>query len=251
MLRRFCTPYLFLMAVIAPAARGQQTATPSLFQEKAQAAITSGKSFHVLNLTANAEWVAGSQHESGTAQLMASVDGSTNVQLNLGQASRTEVQTAANPFRTCTWSNSAGTSYSIMGANCFIAIPWFAPGLFTQSSSVLPALLTTSDDGEITKDNEILHQVRFLLNRQGMNTASTQQLIALSTVKVFYNPQTLLPDSLEYNIHPDDNDLQNIDVKVVFSNYQSVSGMMVPFHIERYIHHTLQLTLNISNAVLE
>jgi hypothetical protein len=84
-----------------------------------------------------------------------------------------------------------------------------------------------------------------------MDSASTQKLVERSTVKVFYDPQTFLPASLEYDIHPDGNDLKSIAVRVVFSNYQSVAGVMVPFHIERYIHHALQLTLNISNAVIE
>jgi hypothetical protein len=246
MLRLPFTLCVFLVAAVSVPARGQTG-----FQEKAQAAVSGGKPFSVLNLSATAEWTAGSDQESGTAQLQAKADGSANVQLSLGKASRTEVQTAADSSRTCTWTDAAGASHPIFGANCFIAIPWFAPGLFSQPVSHLPALLATTDDGEISKDGSTLHQVGYLLNLQGEDTISTNLRTRLSTVKVFYDPQTFLPASLEYQIHPDSNDLQDVAVRVVFSNYQSVSGVMLPFHMEKYVNRTLQLKLDVSNATIE
>jgi hypothetical protein len=228
-----------------------QTPTPSSFQLQAEAAVSAGKPFSVVSLTAAAEWTAGSTHESGTAQLQAKVDGSANVQLALGQASRTESQSTTNSSKTCQWTDAAGTGNSIIGPNCFIAIPWFAPGLFTQPVSQLPALLGTTDDGAVSNNNSTFHQISYLLNLQGTDSSSTQQLIDQSKVRVLYDPQTFLPASLEYFIHPDNDNLTNLDVKVVFSNYQSVSGIMLPFKIEKYVHHTLQLTLNITNASIE
>jgi hypothetical protein len=246
MLRLPFTLCVFLVAAVSVPARGQTG-----FQEKAQAAVSGGKLFSVLNLTATAEWTAGSTHETGTAQLQAKIDGSANVQLSLGQTSRTETQTAADSARTCAWTDNAGTSHEVVGANCFVAIPWFAPGLFTQASSQLPSLLGVTDNGVVPETSSTLHKMSFVFNQQGMDSVTTAQLTERSTVKVFYDPQTYLPVALEYNIHPDNNDLQNIPVSVVFSNYQSVSGMMVPFHIEKYVNRSLQLTLNVSNATTE
>jgi hypothetical protein len=213
--------------------------------------VSAGKPFSVVNLTATAEWTAGFLHESGTAQLQANVDGSANVQLALGKASRNEVQTKADSSRSCTWTDDPGKSHDILGPNCLIAIPWFSPSLFTQSSAALPALLATIDDGAVEKDKATFHQVSYLLKLTGANTSSTNRMVSQSTVKVFYDPQTFLPSSLEYSIHPDSNDLQNIPVKVAFSNYQSVSGVMLPFHIERFVNRTLQLKLDVSNASIE
>src|ERR1700733_13136183 len=72
--------------------------TPTPFQQQAQAAVSAGKSFSVVNLTATVEWTAGSFHKSGTAQLQANVDGSANVQLALGQAIATAFS-HGNSFR--------------------------------------------------------------------------------------------------------------------------------------------------------
>jgi hypothetical protein len=252
---RFCCSILCLLFWITTSHSAQsQTATsqtPSTFQQKAQMAVSGGKSFSVVNLTATAEWTAGSLNQSGTAQLQANADGSTNVQLTLGKASRTEVQTAATSSRTCAWTDAAGTSHNILGPNCFIAIPWFAPALFTQPVSQLPALLGTTDGGLVSKDSSTFHQISYLLNLQGPDGDSTTRMVSQSTVKVYYDPQTFLPASLEYFVHPDKNDLQNISVRVVFGNYQSISGVMLPFQIERYINRTLQLKLTVTNASVE
>jgi hypothetical protein len=252
---RFCGSILCLLFCVSYSALSQTatttTQTPTSFQQEAQAAATGGKSFSVVNLTATAVWTAGSLQQSGTAQLQANADGSTNVQLALGSASRTEVQTKADSSRICTWTDNAGKSHDVLGPNCLIAIPWFSPSLFTQPSVMLPALLGTADDGLVKKSGSTFHQVSYLLNLTGADASSTSQLVSQSTVNVFYDPQTFLPASLEYFIHPDNNDSQNIPVRVVFSNYQSVSGVMLPFQIERYINRTLQLKLNVSNATVE
>jgi hypothetical protein len=252
---RFCCSIICLLACITASHSTQsQTAasqTPSLFQQQAQIAVSGGKAFSVVNLTAAAEWIAGSDRESGTAQLQASADGSTNVQLALGKASRTEVQSKADLSRACAWTDGAGKSHDIIGPNCLIAIPWFAPILFVQPLAALPPLLGTTDDGMVSKDDATFHQVSYLLKLTGANTSATNQRIKESAVKVFYDPETHLPTSLEYFIHPDNDDSRNILVRVVFSNYQAVSGVLLPFHIERFVNRTLQLKLDVSNASVQ
>lgn len=252
---RFCSSISCLLFCITAFHSAQsQTATsqiPSLFQQQAQIAVSGGKAFSVVNLTAAAEWIAGSDRESGTGQLQANADGSTNVQLALGKASRTEVQGKADLSRACAWTDGTGKSHDIIGPNCLIAIPWFAPGLFVQPSVALPPLLGTTDDGTVSKDSSTFHQVSYLLKLTGTNTSATNQRVKESAVKVFYDPETYLPASLEYFIHPDSDDSRNIPVRVVFSNYQVVSGVMLPFHIERYVNRTLQLRLDVSNASVQ
>ncbi|NYF79884.1 hypothetical protein [Granulicella arctica] len=198
-----------------------------------------------------AEWTAGSLQESGNAELDAYADGSSSLQLSLDKASRTETATKTDSDKSCQRTDAAGTTTNVMGPNCLVSLPWFAPILFTQSASELPALLTSSDDGLVTKDGASLHQISYRLALEGSDSTSTKRLQDASTVKVFFDPQTFLPSSLEYAIHPDNNDLKSLEVKVLFSDYRQVSGVMLPFHIERYVLRSLQLKLDISNAVVE
>jgi hypothetical protein len=105
--------------------------------------------------------------------------------------------------------------------------------------------------GEVVKDNATFHQINYLLNLQSTDSPPASQATSLSTVKVFYDPQTNLPASLEYLIHPDNDNLQNIPVRVVFSKYRSVSGAMLPFHVEKSLNGTLQLSLDVTNASIK
>jgi hypothetical protein len=133
-----------------------QTPTPSTFQAQAQTA-SSGKAFSKVNLTANAEWVEGSLHESGTAQLTAGADGSTSFNLPSGKrAAQRRRPKLITPARS--WVAVAGKRHVIHGPNCFVAISWFAPSLLVQPAN-LRALLATTDDGAVEKDKVNLLQV--------------------------------------------------------------------------------------------
>jgi hypothetical protein len=244
---------LFFCLTISYSARPQTATsqTPTVFQVQAQTAVSAGKPFSAVNLSATAEWTVGSLHESGTAQLQANVDGSNSVQLTLGKASRTETQSKADSSRKCTWTDSAGKSHDVPGPNCLVAIPWFSPSLFAQPAAVLPILLGATDDGTVSKGGSTVHQVSYVFKLPGQDASTANRLMNQSAVKVFYDSQTSLPVSLEYFIHPDNDDSQNIPARVAFSNYQSVSGVMLPFHIERYVNRTLLLKLDVSNASIQ
>lgn len=245
----FILGFLLFSTLCLPAS--SQVVSTSNFQNQVQTTISDGKNIHKVMLTGTAEWFAGSLHASGTAQLEANADGSTSIQLSLGQASRTETQTSMNSSRTCQWTDSAGKSHDIAGANCFTSVPWFAPSLVMLSPSQRLPLVISTDDGEVSRHGSSFHQIRCTLNPAVINDVSMSQVIKTSTSKILIDPKTLLPASLEYSIHPDGDDSQSIDVKVLFSDYRSVSGVMLPFHIERYVQRTLQLKLDISSASLE
>jgi hypothetical protein len=191
-MRFCCSVFCLLLCITTPHFVHSQTPTaqtPSLFQQQAKKAVSGGKAFSVVNLTATAEWIAGSDRESGTAQLQANADGSTNVRLTLGKAS-TEVHGKADLSRACARTDRAGKSHDIIGPKFLIAIPWFAPSLFVQPSAAFPPLLETTDDGTVSKDSSTSHQVSYLLKLTGTNTSATNQRVKDSAVKVFYDPET-------------------------------------------------------------
>jgi hypothetical protein len=233
---------------VALSSYGQSSSAPS-FYVKVQAAQSGGKAIRSINLSSTAEWTAGSTHENGTAQLRANADGSTTVALSLGQASRTETYSKDESSRTCQRADAAGKEYAIGGLNCVAAAPWFAPILVTQAALNRTDLFTASDDGEISKDGTTYHQISLMRSLSGTNDASSKSIQQSTKITILCDPQTLLPSSLEYSIHPDADDLRSIGVRIVFSDYRSVSGVMLPFSIQKYVNHSLQLSLSVSNAV--
>jgi len=68
---------------------------------------------------------------------------------------------------------------------------------------------------------------------------------------IFYDPVTLLPSWLEYSVHADGDDGTLIPVQVFFTDYRLVSGMQVPFRIDRYLNRTLNLTITADSVSVQ
>ena len=70
-----------------------------------------------------------------------------------------------------------------------------------------------------------------------------------STMDFYLDAATLLPSAVVFNAHPDNDPGTNIPVEIDFSNYQAISGIAVPLHIQKYLQGSLVTDLVISNAV--
>jgi len=122
--------------------------------------------------------------------------------------------------------------------------------LLVQPIAAVADLLTITDDGKVTDNGSAFHQVSYRIAEPGKNAASAKALTEETRVRILYDSQTLLPAIAEYIIHAD-NDLHvQIPVRVVYSNYQTVSGAPVPFRIDRYVNGVLQLSVTLTNAAL-
>ena len=66
---------------------------------------------------------------------------------------------------------------------------------------------------------------------------------------LYLDPSTS-PGSAAFNIHPDNNALLDISIEIRFSSYQSVNGVQVPFHVQKYLNGGLILDFQFSNAIL-
>jgi len=67
---------------------------------------------------------------------------------------------------------------------------------------------------------------------------------------LFLDSLTLLPAALAFNIHPDNDMGLDIRVEIRFSEYRAVSGVQVPFHIQKYLNNGLALDLQVQIATL-
>ncbi len=67
-------------------------------------------------------------------------------------------------------------------------------------------------------------------------------------VEIFLDPSTFLPVSYVYNLHPDNNALVDIPIEIRYSNYQSVAGLQIPLHVQKFINNTLAMDAQFQNA---
>ena len=220
--------------------------TPVILPQIAQA-FSQGKTVNSVVLSAAAEWIAGSDDETGSATLTASADGSFSVQLQLPKGSRVDSQTSFSSGQSCTWTNAAGVEHAMPLHNCAGTMAWFLPSVAflggQQPSEVMTTITQTANSPFV----DVLQQQQPQISTSASLTAL---LTHLSISHLYLDPVTFLPSALSFNTHPDDNSGTDIPVHVVFTNYQQVNGVMIPYRIQRYVNGSLNLDLIVTQAAV-
>jgi len=67
---------------------------------------------------------------------------------------------------------------------------------------------------------------------------------------LYLDSTTLLPASLTFQVHPDNNMSVDIFVEVLFSDYRAISGVQVPFRVQKYLNNGLALDLQLETATI-
>jgi hypothetical protein len=241
---------VFLCLSLIPSFAFPQTIVPISFLTKLLATIPAGTPMNGVHLEGRAQYVAGSLHETGTATLDAKSDGTATVVLSLDTASGTDSYALLSADRTCQHTTRSGAVSDISKIDCLTPLPWFAPILSIRDPLQLPALIAITDGGEVTRNSALLHDLTYGLLLHGRDTTSTNLLVQATNVHVLYDPQTLLASGIEYSIHPNGDMLTPIEVRIAFSDYRNTSGVMLPYHIERYVNRSLFLTIDVNSALL-
>ena len=100
-----------------------------------------------------------------------------------------------------------------------------------------------------TRNGESVQHIqsyRYVYSTTTGATAFTQQM---STTDYYLDASSFLPSAIVFNAHPDSDASTNIPVEIDFSNYQSVNGVKVSFHIKRFWQGALLLDLTVASAV--
>lgn len=75
-------------------------------------------------------------------------------------------------------------------------------------------------------------------------------MTGLSTTDIGLDTVSLLPAVLAYSVHPDNGAPVSIAIEIHYSDYRTVSGVQIPFHIQRYVNGFLQLDILVSSAAV-
>ena len=135
--------------------------------------------------------------------------------------------------------------------NLMTTSEWFLPalavrGLVASQNSIV------SNIGPETKDGaSVIHLTvteQFPVSDVPADLAALMQ--HLSQMDLFLDATTLLPVALDFNIHPDNNALLDIPVEIRFSDYITVNGVQVPFHVQKYLNNNLMLDIQLQAATL-
>lgn len=242
---RFATLFLGSFLIALPVVAQQPTpTTPAprdaqavLVLQRSLAALTGTVAVNDVTLNGTVTRIAGSDNESGTVTLKATGVGQGRVDLSLSSGQRSEVTDMSQAAPTGSWSGPDGTWHPVAGHNLFTDPTWFFPAFLVGRVLSNPGYAVSSVDAE-TLDGVVVEHIAIFQQYSGL-----QQLPSfvqgLSKIDIYLNSSNLLPSAIAFNIHPDNDALTNIPLRVEFSNYKASQGAQVPCQIQKFINNGL------------
>ncbi len=228
-----------IASALNPPASDPQALT---YANQSLVALTNGTSISDVTLTGNVTWTAGSESDTGSATLRASGSAESRVDLVLAGGTRTEIRDASTGNAQGQWFAPGGSSGYFAPQNCATDAVWFFPALGSLAAGTSVVL---SYIGQETWNGATVQHLQSYASQSDQSSGSGAPL---STMDFYLDATTFLPTALVYNAHPDTNSLANVPVEVDFSNYQTINGVTVPMHIQRYMQGTLNADITVASA---
>jgi hypothetical protein len=231
----------------APQAAVSAPQATALLQQ-ALAALSGGHPISDVTLTGTAQYIAGSDEESGTAVLKAIAAGASSLSLNLSSGTRSEIQNCSTMPPSGAWSGPDGVSHAIVDHNLHTVPSWFFP-IFTVAQELSVSGYVAIYVGQETRKGQTVQHVS-VSQPVASSYDPTALFQHLSQVEIYLDSGTLLPSAISYNVHPDDNGLLDLPIEVQFTDYRTVNGSQIPFHIQKFMNNTLLLDVQAESVTL-
>lgn len=232
----------------------QQAATTNvqgalLLQHSFAALIGQGSSIKDVTLSGTARRITGSEDETGTVVLKALATGEARVDLSFPSSTRSEVRANSDQGPLGSWSAPDGTSGPIPFHNLLVESPWFSPALLLSRVNSSQAVVS-KHVGPETRNNLTVEHVSVSRLFPGTTGRVAELMQGLSQMDFYLDATTLLPVSVSFNTHPDTNAKRDIPVEITFSDYRNVSGIQIPYHIQKYVQGSVILDLQVQQVGL-
>ena len=248
---RFTLAASLLLCTVSAVAQNSPTSDPlaiSLVQQSVTA-LNGGAAISDVTLTGNANWIAGSDNETGQLTLRAKGVAESRIDLNLSGGTRTEIRNDTAGFPQGESIRPDGSVRAWATHNCWINASWFFPALSFLSATSDPTLVFSYAGLETHRQATVQHLriFRYLAGQKPAYISLTQRI---STVDIYLDATSLLPRAFVSTIHPDDDALTDIAVEILFSNYKAVNGVQTPLRIQRLVQNGLAVDLVVTGVAL-
>jgi len=248
-LRLWLVVVVFFCFAVTLAAQSPSASTPQVLTmlQSAFQALSGKTAINDVTLTGTAEWIAGSDDETGTVVLK-TTSGANRLDLNLSAGTRSEIRSSSASGPAGSWIGPDGVSHAMANHNLMTDAGWFPA--FTIGNLISATNVTATYVGLETRNGASAIHISASQQFTGLPANSAALMRHLSKVDLYIDPSTLLPVSYLFNSHPDDNASLDIPTEIRYSNYQKVAGVLIPLHVEKFINNTLALDLQFQNASL-
>jgi hypothetical protein len=201
-----------------------------------------------VTLTGQALRIVGSDVANGTFTLKALGANESRLDVTTSGGVQSELRNLSNGVPQGSWIGKDGAVGTIAAHNCLTQAVWFVPTLSLLDAISNPNI-SVAYIGSESKNGEAVQHVHFTLQYQA--SPESNQLIAnLSGTDVYFSAASGLPIAVKFNIHPDSDAGTNIPVDIEFSNYQPMNGILMPFHVQKFVNGSLFLDLQVETVAL-
>jgi hypothetical protein len=200
-------------------------------------------------LTGTAAWNLGSDLETGTFTLLVRGFGESRIDLNLTNGTRSEIRDNSQGYPQGEWTTPDGATHYFPLHNCWTDASWLFPGLSSLGAALSNPNVVLSYVGlEILGGTSVQHIRSTVLvpNQRASETGLIQQL---STMDFYVDSTSYLPTAVAFNIRDNDNADRNVPTEILFANYQTFNGILVPTRIQKALNGQVVLDLTITSAV--
>ena len=109
--------------------------------------------------------------------------------------------------------------------------------------------LVFNDVGPEQHDGHQTEHIQVYRTFPGLPSDVAAQLAQMTSINYYLDSQTAIPWAITFPIHDDHNINGTVPVEIVFTQYQAVSGIQVPFQVTRMLNGSPQLQITITSAV--
>jgi hypothetical protein len=243
---------LFLTFLTLPPVVGSQVQPPasdaqaiSLAQQAIEA-MTHGVTVKDVTLTGTATLPSGSAPHNGKVTLTASGSAKSRLDIVLPEGTRTEVRNSSTGMPQGKWTSPDRSSGMFATQNCWTDPVWFFPALSSLSTSD-PSVIFHYVGSETRGEFSVQH-IQVYRSVTGVDPAIASEIQRLSITDFFLESKSALPIEVDFNVHPDDESGTNISMVVIFSAYQTISGVQLPTRILQYVNNSPVIDMTVASA---
>jgi hypothetical protein len=236
---------------VKPAAQSTTSTSPPrdtqavTLANQALSALTGGLAITDATVQGSANFIAGSDQESGTATLEGHAGYESRIVLALSGGNRTEVHNGSVAPPQVKSSGPDAVWHASPLHNCWVDPTWFFPALTIQSA-LNDSQIAFAYIGQETKLSTAVQHIQISRVIPGPGPAAISLIKNLSQIDMYLDATSSLPIALDFNIHSPKDAVHNIPVEVQFSGWHASAVGQAPSRIQKFIQNSLSLDLNVS-----
>lgn len=193
-----------------------------------------------VTLTGTVRHISGAEEDTGTATLQALTSGETRVEFNLSSGRSVETRFNTPKGFVGKWVGPDGVTHDVPRHNLISEPAWFAPYILLSRLSSTPDITVSDAKSEVKNNRKVTHLTAGRQVTDKKLQRRVAEMIELSSrIELYLDEATLLPSTLTFTTHPDNNGAVNIPVEIRYSDYRTVRGATVPFHVQEFVNDTL------------